>query len=85
MPRYLSTSPYEQTLMGLSVGVNGVAVFPADGRPDPVDGATVVLGEGDQIEAPTELHFPGADRVDSPTPAPTPAGAPSSSEETAQP
>jgi hypothetical protein len=79
VPRYLSTSPYEQTLMGLSVGVNGTAVFPTAGRPDPAPGSTVVLGEGDEIETAAEIHFPGAARLDTPTPAPT------STEETAKP
>lgn len=82
MPRYRSTSPFEQVLMGLSVGVGGVAVFPADGRPDPIPGATVVLGCGDEIETPQPIHFPGALEVDIPTPVTGPA---TSTEETPQP
>lgn len=76
MPRYRSTSPFEQVLMGLSVGANGVSVFPADGRPDPAAGSTVLLGPGDEIEAPDPLAFPGAAEVDtSPTPTPAPVAA----------
>lgn len=76
MPRYRSTSPFEQVLMGLSVGENGVAVFPADGRPDPIAGSTVVLGPGDEIETPAPVAFPGALEVDQPAPAPPPAPTP---------
>lgn len=72
MPRYRSTSPFEQVLMGLSVGADKLAVFPADGRPDPVPGSTVVLGCGDEIETAGEIAFPGALRLDQPPDAPPP-------------
>ena len=71
MPRYRATSPFEQVLLGLSVGVDGTAVWPADGRPDPAAGSTVVLAEGDEIETPEPHPFPGALEVDAPTPDPT--------------
>ena len=79
MPRYEATSPFGQDLLGLRVGIDGVAVFPANGRPDPLPGTTVHLELGDEIEAPTELHFPGAYRLDAPQPQnpPPPPGAPS--------
>lgn len=79
MPRYRSTSPFEQVLMGLSVGANGVSVFPADGRPDPTPGSTVLLGPGDEIETPDPLAFPGALDVGAPTPV---TGSATSTEET---
>lgn len=84
MPRYRSTSPFEQVLMGLSVGQPGVTVWPADGRPEPVDGSTVVLGYGDEIATDQPIHFPGAYEVDAPTTA-TPVTAPTTTEENPQP
>lgn len=68
MPRYEATSPFGQDLLGLSVGIDGVAVFPADGRPDPLPGSTVHLELGDEIETPGEIAFPGAYRLDTPAP-----------------
>lgn len=91
MPRYRSTSPFEQVLLGLSVGQQDVAVFPAGGRPDPVPGSTVVLGCGDEIETADEIAFPGALRLDQPTTppdpgiGPTPTPVPGQPEETPKP
>lgn len=68
MPRYRATSPFEQVLMGLSVGVDGTAVFPAEGRPDLLPGSTVALGLGDEIETAEPVAFPGAYEVDPPAP-----------------
>lgn len=75
MPRYQSTSPFEQVLVGLSVGVDGTTVTPADGRPAPADGTTVVLAHGDVLETTAPYHFPGAAELDQPAPTPTAAPA----------
>lgn len=70
MPRYRYTSTWPEVFSDLEVGVNAT-VFPGDGRDAAVDGSTVVLLPGDEIETaqPFEhAHLTPADAPAAPVP-----------------